>query len=64
MGLIFGNIILVDPKPKNIPFDKKDNEKKTLDHRTDDCCENKEPTNIGKNHSNCTKLGILNCPHT
>lgn len=23
MGLIFGNILLVDPKPKNIPFDKK-----------------------------------------
>jgi hypothetical protein len=23
MGLIFGNILLVDPNPKNIPFDKK-----------------------------------------
>jgi hypothetical protein len=63
MGLIFGNILLVDPKLKNIPLDKKI-KKKTLYHRPDDFCENKEPTNIGKNHSNCTKLGILNCPHT
>jgi hypothetical protein len=63
MGLIFGNILLVDPKLKNIPLDKKI-KKKTLYHRTDDFCENKEPTNIGKNHSICTKLGILNCPHT
>jgi hypothetical protein len=27
MGLIFGNILLVDPKPKNVSFDKKDKEK-------------------------------------